>query len=41
MDISKLSREERMELLRTLKEEENNEKISRREAFEGIKAKFI
>lgn len=41
MDISKLSREERMELLRTLKEEENNEKISRREAFEGIQAKFI
>ena len=41
MDISKLSKEERMELLRTLKEEENNEKISRREAFEGIQAKFI
>lgn len=40
MDISKLSKEERMELLRTLKEEENNEKISRREAFEGIRAKF-
>lgn len=41
MDISKLSKEERAELLRTLKEEENNEKISRREAFEGIQAKFI
>lgn len=41
MDISKLSSKERADLLRQLKEEENNEKISRREAFEGIQAKFV
>lgn len=40
MDISNLSREERAKLLRELKEEENREKISRREAFEAIQAKF-
>lgn len=40
MDISNLSREERAELLRKLREEENREKTSRREAFEGIQAKF-
>lgn len=41
MNINQLSKEERAELLRKLQEEDKQEKINRREAFESIQAKFI
>lgn len=41
MDVSNLTKDERAELLRKLQEEEKQERINRREAFESIQAKFI
>lgn len=41
MDISTLSKEERADLLRTLKEEEKAESINRREAYEALRHQFM
>ena len=41
MDISNLSKEERAELLRTLKEEERTEQQNRRDAYEALRAQFL
>ena len=41
MDISKLSRDERAELLRTLKEEERTEQQNRKDAYEALRAQFL
>ena len=41
MDISKLSKEEKAELLRKLKEEEKVDLISRRETYEALRHQFM
>lgn len=41
MDISKLSKQERADLLRTLNEEQKADDIRRKDAYESIRVKFI
>ena len=41
MDISKLSKEEKAELLRKLKEEEKTESIQRKETYEALRHQFM
>ena len=41
MDISKLSKEEKAELLRKLKEEEKTESIRRKETYEALRHQFM
>lgn len=41
MDISKLSKEEKAELLRKLKEEEKTESIQRKETYEAVRHQFM
>lgn len=41
MDVMSLSREQRAELLAQLQQEEKNERINRRETYEGMRAEFI
>ena len=41
MDISKLSKEEKAELLRKLKEEEKTESIRRKETYEALRLSLI
>lgn len=41
MDISNLSKEQRADLLRTLKEEERKEQQDRRDAYEALRSQFL
>lgn len=41
MDINKLTKEEKAELLNKLREEERNEKLNRKEAYEAIRHQFM